>query len=221
LKNAIRIFLNYTTLLIIKSSKMKTCISALILTIILLTHFLEAKSQTNPNANPPGWVGVSIGSTINRISKELMSEYSVIVSNYGTTDKEWWINFEKNISQGDWNRLEQIFKQMSPVQQTIQKVAFIKNPAPLKKVVPSAKEINTWKNANVYGVWINEKKVNNAILNNYKSKDFEQVFISKLYGAAKKNRKYFYQVDLMTKDYYRKYYQQSIEAGGNRLVFRY
>jgi bla regulator protein BlaR1 len=199
---------------------MKTTISVLLLTIIMLTHSFEAKSQTNPKTQPPSWVGVSIGSTTKGVSQELMTEYSIIVSNYDTTDKEWWKNFEKTISTEDWNRLEQIFKQMSLEQQAMQKVAFIKAPSPLKKVVPSDKEFNSWKNSNVYGVWIDEKKVSNAVLNKYKSSDFDQVFVSKLYGVAKQNKKYSYQVDLMTKDYYRKYYEQSIAKGGSRLVFR-
>lgn len=142
---------------------MKTTISVLLLTIIMLTHSFEAKSQINPETKPPSWVGVSIGSTRKGISQELMTEYSIIVSKYDTTDKEWWKNFEKTISTEDWNRLEQIFKQMSLEQQAMQKVAFIKAPSPLKKVVPSDKEFNSWKNSNVYGVWIDEKKVGNAV----------------------------------------------------------
>ncbi len=199
---------------------MKTAISVLLLTIIMLTHSLEAKSQTNPKTKPPSWVGVSVGSTTKGVSQELMTEYSIIVSKYDNTEKEWWKNFQKIISTEDWNRLEQIFKQMSLEQQAMQKVAFIKAPPPLKKVVPLDKEFNSWKSPNVYGVWIDGKKVGNAILNKYKSSDFDQVFVSKLYGVAKQNKKYSYQVDLMTKDYYRKYYEQSIAKGGSRLVFR-
>ena len=198
---------------------MKTCISVLLLTIIFLTHSLGAKSQTNPKAKP-SWVGVSIGSTTNGISKELMTKYSTIVSKYDTIGKEWWKSFEKNISPEDWKRLEQIFRQMNPKQQSMQKVAFIKSPPPLKKGVPSDKEFTSWKNPNVYGVWIDGKKIDNAILDKYKSSDFDQVLVSKLYGVAKQNKNYSYQVDLMTKDYYLIYYEQAIAKGGSRLVFR-
>lgn len=199
---------------------MKKEICVLLLTTLMLTISFRAHSQTSPKTKPPAWLGISVGSTKEGSSKELMTEYLTIVSKYGTICKEWWKNFEKNISTQDRKRLEQIFKLMSPGQQTRQKVAFIKSPQPLKKAVPSDKEFNSWKNANVCGVWIDGKKVDNAALDKYKSTDFDQVFISKLYGAAKQNKKYSYQVDLMTKDYYRKYYEQAIANNRSRIVFR-
>ncbi len=109
---------------------------------------------------------------------------------------------------------------MSTDQQNAQKVAFIKTLKPLKKVVPSAKEFTDWKNDNVYGVWIDGKKVDNVILNNYQNTNFEQATVSKLYGAAKKNKKYFYQVNLMTKAYFRKYHQQAEAKREIQMVFR-
>ena len=199
---------------------MKTGISILLLTIMMLTHSLRAKSQINPKAKPPAWIGTSIGSTIEGVSQELMTEYLAIVSKYGTNHIEWWKNFERNISTKDRSRLEQIFKQMSIDQQTQQKVAFIKALPPLKKVVPSGKEFNSWKDVNVFGVWIDGKKIHNAGLDKYNSTDFDQVTVSKLYGVAKQNKKYSYQVNLMTKNYYRTYYEQSIAISGTRMVFR-
>ena len=154
------------------------------------------------------------------VSPELMSEYSTIVSKYGDTAEQWWTKFEKNISAEDRDRLEQIFKQMSAEQQAKQRVAFIEAVPPLKKVIPSDKQFSAWKNENVYGVWIDGKKIKNSILNNYNNTDFEQVTVSKLYGAAKKNKKHSYQVNLMTKEYYRKYYEKTAAKRGNQMVFR-
>lgn len=192
----------------------------LLLTSIALTASFNVKSQTNPKFKPPSWVGIPIGSTKEGASQELMNEYSTIVSKYGDTGDQWWTKFEKNISAADRGRLEQIFKRMSVNQQAKQKVAFIKPPQPLKKVIPTDKEFSTWKNENVYGVWIDGKKIKNSVLNGYTNTDFEQVFVSKLYGAAKLNKKYSYQVDLMTKQYYRKYYEQITAKRSNQMVFR-
>ena len=199
---------------------MKTGISVPLLTIIMLTLSFRAKSQADPQTKPPSWAGISIGSTRKGVGPELMTEYSNIVSKYDTKDKEWWKNIEKNISPKDRERLEQIFKQMSKEQQAKEKVAFIKVPQPLKKVVPSNEQFDSWKNANVYGVWIDGKKVDNAILDKYKSTDFDQVTVSKLYGVAKQNKKYNYQVALMTKRYYQKYYELSEAKSGSKMVFR-
>ena len=184
----------------------------------MLTVSIIAKSQTPPK--PPAWVGVSIGSTKEGVSQLLLSEYSTIVSKYNTTGKEWWKDFEKNILKEDRNRLEQIFKQMSSEQQATQKIAFVQPPPPLKKVNASEREFNDWKNADVYGVWIDGIKVDNAVLNKYKNTEFDQASVSKLYGVAKRNKRYSYQVTLMTREYYRKYYEQTIARGGTRMVFR-
>lgn len=199
---------------------MKTAICILLLTGITLTVSLDAKCQTSPKLKPTPWVGIPIGSTKEGASQELMKEYFDIVSKYDGTSEQWWTKLEKNISAQDLTRLEQIFKQMSADQQASQKVAFIKPPQPLKKIIPSDKEINSWKNENVYGVWIDGQKIKNSALDSYSNNDFEQVTVSKLYKAAKKNKKYSYQVDLMTKEYYRKYYEQAMGKKGIRMVFR-
>ena len=201
---------------------MKRAIYVLFLTAIALISFFNAKTQTGPKPKPkpPSWVGIPIGSTKEGVSPELMSEYSTIVSKYGDTAERWWTKFEKNISAEDRDRLEQIFKQMSADQQAKQRVAFIEAVPPLKKVIPSNQQFSAWKNENVYGVWIDGKKIKNSILKNYNNTDFEQVTVSKLYGAAKKNKKYSYQVNLMTKDYYRKHYEKTAAKNGSQMVFR-
>ena len=79
---------------------------------------------------------------------------------------------------------------------------------PLSKTVPTKAEFESFKNPKKYGVWINEKKVQNKELNNYKNTDFKQLSISKLYPNAKKGKSYDYQVDLMTNDYYDNYIKQ-------------
>jgi bla regulator protein blaR1 len=197
---------------------MKTAIGALRLTAIALTLSLHVESQTP--GKPPSWMGLSVGSTKSGVSQALLAEYLQIVSKYNTTGAEWWKDFEKTILPEDRTRLEQIYQQMSVDQQNKQKVAFIKTPQPLKKVIPSDKEVTAWKNENVYGVWIDGKKINNFVLDHYANSDFEQVNVSKLYGAAKRNKKYAYQVNLMTKAYYRRYYEQTIGSSRIRMVFR-
>lgn len=57
-------------------------------------------------------------------------------------------------------------------------------------------------------------------MDNYAAEDFAQVFVSKLYGAAKKGRNYSYQVNLMTKDYYQAYYDHAIKDTSNIMVFQ-
>lgn len=199
---------------------MKKIIHILLLFTITLTISHNAKSQTDAESRPPSWVGITIGSTMEGVSQVLISEYSEIVTKYGVVESQWWIKFKETISVEDRGRLEQIFKQMSIEQQAKQKIAFIKPTQPLKKVTPSDKEFNDWKNRKIYGVWINGKKVDNSVLNKYRSNDFEQVTVSRLYGAAKKQKIFSFQVNLMTSEYYQNYYKQTMSKQDNQMVFK-
>jgi len=58
-------------------------------------------------------------------------------------------------------------------------------------------------NPNLYGLWIDDKHVNNNELNKYQANDFYHYDASKLYGAAKAGRKYAVQVDLYTNKYFK------------------
>lgn len=176
--------------------------------------------QQPPGDKPPTWIGMSIGSSKTGVSQELVNEYAAIVSKYSGNGFQWWKNFEQKISPADRARLETIFKQMTAGQQSQQKVAFIKPAPALKKITPSTEQFGGWKNKNVYGVWINGKKVKNEALNKYSNTDFDQFTVSKLYGFAKQNKKYTHQVDLMTKAYYSNYYKLSMANIKSRMVFR-
>lgn len=149
-----------------------------------------------------------------------MKEYATILEKYGTTGKLGWTKFEKNISSFDQHRLEQIFKQMSIAQQSKQKVAFIKPPPPLKKIVPTYAQLHAWKNDETYGLWIDRKKTKNGTLERYVHTAFAHVTVSKLYGAAKQGKSYSYQVNLVTNEYYRNHNRQKITKNEVKMVFR-
>lgn len=108
-------------------------------------------------------------------------------------------------SKGDKAQLLSLFKQMSYRQQEAQWIIFIKIPGMSPQSPPTETQFNDWKNPKVYGVWIDDKKVNNADLANYKATDFNWFAVSKLYGVALHGKSYRYQVDLMTRSYYAKY----------------
>ena len=108
--------------------------------ILLLSFILFATTSTiYSQDNPPPWVGISVGSTIQGASQDLLTEYSIIISKHDTNSNKWWETFSSNITKADKERLEVIFKKMNKDQQVKQKVAFIKGPSPLKKVTPSIK----------------------------------------------------------------------------------
>lgn len=166
----------------------------------------EQKNQKD-TTTPKALLGMSIGYTKEGASEGLIKEYQNIINKYKKSDSFNWKDFQ-NISQEDRSRMETIFKQMNVKQQNEQLIGFLKNLPPLPQVVPTREQFNSFKNANVYGVWIDEKKVLNTELNKYENTNFSQVFVSKLYGAAKKGRNYSYQVDMMTNNYYADYYEK-------------
>lgn len=184
------------------------------------TTKITKPQQKKNDSKPPAWVGRLIGGTEEGVTEELLKEYQTIIYKNMTTNKKGWVEFQKNKTKEDIDRLETIFKQMSREQQAKQTVVFMLLPRPLPNVVPTEKQFESWKNPKIYGVWINDKKVSNSALNKYSNIDFAQVFVSKLYGAAKKNVNYSYQVDLMTKDYYQNHYDRTVANKKNMMMFR-
>lgn len=79
--------------------------------------------------------------------------------------------------------------------------------APTKRS-PSANDLKKWMDEKMYGVWLDEKRINNSELANFKPGDFSYYFVSKLEKNAINYGKHYYQVDLMTHDYYKKAYSR-------------
>ena len=148
-------------------------------------------------------------STQEGVSQELLNEYEQIVSK--TKNEKGFPSFSK-FSDADKSRLETIYLSMSKNQQAKQIVIFTPAPPPLPRVVPTQSQIDSWKNAKVYGLWINEKRVSNSTLANYKNIDFAQVFVSKLGKNTVNYGKHYYQVNLMTTIHYDAYYKETIES---------
>jgi bla regulator protein BlaR1 len=161
-----------------------------------------------------------IPSTMAGVSQEILSEYAGIVARYKTTGKEWRRKFLENITETDRERMLTIFKQMSREQQEEQIVGFMAPPLPLPKRSPSKEQLKSWEDSTVYGVWINEQKVKNRELAGFAPISFDQVFVSKLSRNAVNYGKYYYEVDLMTRDYYEKYYRRAIQDTLSPVVFR-
>lgn len=138
------------------------------------------------------------------VSAEEMELYKSITDKYDTRrqeEKKKWVE----ISKEDQARLKDIYGRMSKEQQRGQRIRFVKRLPPFAKNTPSTQQLENFKKAAVYGVWVDDKKVSNEVLNQYSIHDFAHFTVSKLYGAAKKGRNYTHQVNLMTKKAYDEY----------------
>jgi len=158
--------------------------------------------------------------TVNGATAEQMQVYREITTKHKTTDKKWPLRFMVDITDAEKATLESIFLQMSKMQQDTQTVAFLPPMGPSPKIVPTKAQFESWKNPNMYGVWIDDKKVSNSALSKYSATDFSHVFVSKLYGFAKKGKIYSYQVNIMTNAYYQKDSAFNAANKNNQMVLR-
>ncbi|MES2276686.1 MAG: hypothetical protein V4592_11740 [Bacteroidota bacterium] len=121
------------------------------------------------------------------------------------------------ISTEDKARMHELFTQMSKQQQDSFYVRFEKAFKPVPKSTITASQLEKWQDAKKYGVWVDDKRVKNATLANYKPDDFDNLMFSNLTPLAVKNDGFHYQVNLMTKAYYADYYKKTMANQDDRL----
>jgi bla regulator protein blaR1 len=146
----------------------------------------------------------------NDASQAIVNEYEQILKrNTTTTTRGERIN---QLNETDRARLEFLFLSMSKEQQNKQKYIMIPPFQPSPKISPTETEFESYKNGQIYGVWLNDKKIKNTELDKYKAADIVHVFVSKLYLNAQKTigYKYKYQVDMMTSEHYEAYRKERL-----------
>ncbi len=189
----------------------------LLIPVVLVTMFIfstktiatEFISQIQPPVQGKAEI------TQEGISEELMKEFKGIIARNLVTNKNGDKHVSNDISEADQKRLETIYFQMSKEQQDDQAVSFVAlKEMVLPRSVPSVEKFESFKDPKMYGVWVDGKRVENDMLNNYKNTDFTQVSVSKLMKNAKNYDKHVYQVDLMTNDYYQRYYSEQTSKKG-------
>ena len=176
------------------------CMAAL---AFVTTSRMAFAQPTAPAPDKVAAVAASAG-----VTEALFEEYNAAIKNtYDSfTAKNGKRYLSLDASKLNRRKMDSIYYHMSEAQRKAAlKCLLIPTPKPLPRETVTDAELQKFKNPQVYGVWINEKHVSNAELNKYKASDFAQVFISKLYGAAKKGRSYTHQLDLMTNAYYARY----------------
>jgi len=139
-------------------------------------------------------------------SQNIVDQYHAKLIDYGLMTKEGNLIFNtKKLSASKQNELALMYMKLSKSQQAQQKIVFFLKPGPSSKSIPTKEKLESWKNPNVYGVWIDGKKVDNAVLNNYTNTDFSQGDATYVSKNARIGKQYFMQVNLMTNAYYQKY----------------
>ncbi|MBX2924476.1 MAG: hypothetical protein KF746_19910 [Chitinophagaceae bacterium] len=154
----------------------------------------------------------SLGFTEEGVSEEELNRFRRILSQYNSDTGEVRGFYKGKMSNEDKKQLEEIYKQMSLQQQSSLSIAIVKPTKPSsQRMKLSEKQFEGFKNAAVYGIWIDGKKMPNTALDKYTAGDFSRYWVSKLYGAAKKGRSYTHQADLSTNSYFTKQYNEALK----------
>ena len=130
----------------------------------------------------------------------LYKEYMQILEKY-KSEKDGKIMINIGISESDQSRMKELFLSMTPEQQSTLPLIFQRMKMPEPKI-PTAAEFESWKNPSDYGIWIDEKRVDNSELSKYQPSDFSHYFKSRLAINAKNYGKHVYQLNLSTNSQY-------------------
>lgn len=106
------------------------------------------------------------------------------------------------IDQAAQKQLIPLYKKMSKSQKARQIVQFMPG---LKEHKPSKEEFEKWKDPQMYGVWLNEKRINNELLSNYSNTDISHFSISRLAKNAKNYGKHLYHLSARTNNSFEAY----------------
>ena len=150
--------------------------------ILLLSDKAQSQNQTS---SPPKVLAQKQGSGA---SQALLDEYNAEVKRFWDTmeavkgKKNHWVRLENF----KIDRLNDIYKLMNEAQRTEVKTIprHVPKPLPPARKSPTNEQLQIWSSTEVYGVWIDEKRVANAVLKNFKASDFSMFYVSKLYKNA-------------------------------------
>lgn len=147
----------------------------------------------------------------NDASQAIVNEYEQLVKKYIVTTEKGFFRISQP-NETDRERLKALFLSMSKEQQEKQPYIMIPPFQPYPKISPTEAEFEAYKNAKIYGVWLDDKKIKNTELDKYKAPHIFHVFVSKLYPNAQKTigYKYKYQVDMMTENHYEAYRKERL-----------
>lgn len=185
------------------------------LTIVITGITAEAPAKLFP-ADIASLTGISVATERNT-PQSLIGEMLLIRNRYMAAPPA--VRSLYTVTAADRQRLETIFLQLSPAEQATAPVRFLASFVPPGKIIPTADQLDKWKDAAVYGVWIDGKKVSNETLSDYTPSDFSHYAGSKLSGTAQKNNAYTVQLNLMTNAYYQEFREKRLKNKRSSMMF--
>ncbi|MEL7122822.1 MAG: M56 family metallopeptidase [Bacteroidota bacterium] len=146
------------------------------------------------------------------ISESEMKQYSSILAKYGVS-MEGGERMTKPFEDADREKLQDLYVNMTTEQRKQQPFWVWMRPAILKST-PSMKQLNEWMAHTYYHIYIDGKRVENSVLENYKNYQFTRHEVnlkSRTTDSGKEKR--YWKVDLMLPDYYNQQLAKAKENG--------
>ena len=129
-------------------------------------------------------------------------EYNQILEKYIVEKGDRKICNLNSITEGDLNRLKELFLTMSLEQQSELTHIFMRREVPAERI-PTNEEYELWKSPTDYGIWLDGKRIENSELDRYQASDFSHYYVSRLQRNAKDFGKYVYHLELSTTKNYK------------------
>ena len=166
----------------------KAVLAPLFLLLAIAFTTKTSAQETNKDKKPETKVATANKkATITK--KALTREDSLrIINNYWKNSSMW--TMRKN---EDGTSTKITIKEM-----TDEEKLRVPTPGVPEKNIPTQDQLNAWTDPDKYGVWIDEKRVENTTLKNYSPSDFGSHFVSRLAKNAKNHGKHDFQVDIET-----------------------
>lgn len=178
---------------------------------LLLCEKIQA--QGTAKAEPPKVLAQNTSTSKQEgVSQALLEEYNIEVQRVKDSIEAQrarntkWINLTG--IKIKYDRLNAIYYNMSPEQRANAPMIdkFLPMLPPAKKS-PSLTQLQAWSSTDYYGVWVDDKKVDNRVLKNFKAEDFSWFLESKLAkNAIPPGSPRRYQINLYTHAGYQKAY---------------
>ena len=195
-----------------KASSIKKVIAKqLVLVPILGLAVMLFTTKTVAQNNTKQIAVKQIADTKEGISTAELAEFNAILAKYNLQKKpEHYVTFPVKLVKADEVQLLALYNKMSLQQRKNfnAKIVYIE---PTKANTPSKTQLVEWQNSKKYGIWIDNKRVDNTALANYQPADFAQWDSSRLTEKAINYGKHYFQIDLMTKAFYKNYYAEALK----------
>lgn len=203
-----------------KTSSIKNLIvKQLVLIPVLGLAVLMFATQSLAQHNPKETATTQVSAKGEGLSSTELAEFNTLLAKYNIQKKpEHYVTFPVKLEKADNDRLLSLYTKMSPQQLHTFNAKLIYS-EPAQANVPSQKQLTDWQNSKKFGVWIDEKRVDNAELAKYQPSDFNQWGSSKLTKKAFNYGKHYFQIDLMTKAYYKAYLIEANKDKPMMVVF--